>query len=162
MKSVAHPIWSLLLLVFVSTFLMGCASSLSGYNIVEISDEADAQGCKRIGLVTGNTYWGGFVSQNRSLEVAKSRALKQARAKGATHVLWLKMNKGVFGASVSGKAYVCSENANPIGVKADTTTKIIPLAKSLAPKKENAWGYAAVMRFESAGVDGNIPDLVEI
>jgi PBP1b-binding outer membrane lipoprotein LpoB len=156
MKVIAHQIWSLTLLVFLASLFSGCASTLSGYNIAEISDEADAQGCKKIGIVTGNTSWGGFVSQNRSLEVAKSRALKQARARGATHVLWLKMNKGVFGASISGKAYVCSDNANPIGEKADAAAKIIPLSKSLAPKKEKALGYAAVMRFESAGMDSGV------
>jgi hypothetical protein len=156
MKLIVHQICSLILFVFLSSLFLGCASTLSGYTIVEISDEADVQGCKKIGLVTGNTYWGGFVSQNRSLEVAKSRALKLARARGATHVLWLKMNKGVFGASISGKAYVCSENANLIGVKADNASKIIPLSKSLAPKKDKTSGYAAVMRFESAGIDSGV------
>lgn len=149
-----------MLLVFLSRFLMGCASTLAGYNIVEISDEADVQGCKRIGLVTGNTYWGGFLSQNRSLELAKKRALQQARSKGATHVLWLKTNKGVFGASVSGRAFVCSERVTPIGEKADTASRIIPLSKSLAPKKDKASGYAAVMRFESAGFDSGISMVV--
>jgi hypothetical protein len=156
MKLIVHLILPLILLVGISGSFSGCAPALAGYNIVEISDEADAQGCKKLGLVTGNTSWGGFVSQNRSLEVAKSRALKQARARGATHVLWLKMHKGVFGASITAKAYVCSENANPIGEKAEPAAKIIPLSKSLAPKKEKASGYAAVMRLESAGIDSGI------
>lgn len=156
MKLIAHQIWSLMLLIFLSSLFLSCASTLSGYNIVEISDEADVQGCKKIGLVTGSTHWGGFLSQNRSLQVAKERALEQARAKGATHVLWLKTDKGVLGASISGKAYVCSENANPIGEKAGNTTKIIPLSKSLTPRKEKASGYVAVMRFESVGIDSGV------
>jgi hypothetical protein len=156
MKVVARNTWPLMLLVFLLTFLTGCGSSLSRYTITEISDETDVQGCKRIGLVTGNTYWGGFASQNRSLDVAKNRALKQARAKGATHVLWVKMNKGVFGASITGKLYVCSENANPAGEKSDNATKILPLSRSLTPKKEKALGYVAVMRFETAGIDSGV------
>lgn|GEM_PF-1793003 len=160
MRLFARKIWSLMLLVFLSRFLIGCASTLSGHNIVEISDEADVQGCKRIGLVTGNTYWGGFLSQNRSLDLAKKRALQQARAKGATHVLWLKTNKGVFGASVSGRAFVCSESVTPNGEKADTASKIIPLSKSLAVKKDKASSYAAVMRFESAGIDSGVSMVV--
>jgi hypothetical protein len=159
MKYVVRPILSFLLLAFLSSFLTGCSSSLSNYNIMEISDEADVKGCKSLGLVTGKTYWGGFASQERSLDVAKSRALKQASRKGATHVMWLKTNKGVLGASISGELYVCSENANPIVEKTDTS-KIIPLSKSLSPKKEKASGYVAVMRFESAGIDSGVSMVV--
>jgi curli biogenesis system outer membrane secretion channel CsgG len=124
------------------------------YTIIEISNEADVQGCKKIGLVSGATHWGGFASQNLSLETAKKRALKQAGAKGATHVLWLHTSKGVFGASVVGKGYVCRENATV--ETPDTTSKIIPLSKSTAPKKDVASAHVAVMRFESGGADSAV------
>jgi len=62
------------------------------------------------------------------------------------------MKKGFFGASVSGKAFACLENTNPIAENTDNT-KIIPLSKSLTPKKEKALGYVAVMRFESFSID---------
>jgi curli biogenesis system outer membrane secretion channel CsgG len=152
MKLIAHQIWSFMLLAFLSGLLLGCASALSGSNIMEIADETEAQGCNKLGLVTGNSYWGGFTGQQLSLEVAKKRALDHAKAKGATRVLWLNMKKGFFGASVSGKAFACLENTNPIAENTDNT-KIIPLSKSLTPKKEKALGYVAVMRFESFSID---------
>ena len=98
----------------------------------------------------------GRISVSKEKFRGGKRALQQARAKGATHVLWLKTDKGVLGASISGKAYICSENANPIGEKAGNTTKIIPLSKSLTPRKEKASGYVAVMRFESVGIDSGV------
>jgi hypothetical protein len=123
---------------------------------MEVTDETEVQGCKNLGLVTGNSHWGGLTGQELSLEVAKKRALAHARAKGATHVLWLNMTKGFFGASVSGKAYVCSENANAITGKSDSASRIIPLSKSLTSKKQAPGGYAAVMRFESVGMDSGV------
>jgi hypothetical protein len=121
---------------------------------MEVTDETEVQGCKNLGLVTGNSHWGGLTGQELSLEVAKKRALAHARAKGATHVLWLNMTKGFFGATVSGKAYVCSENA--IAGKSDSASRIIPLSKSLTSKKQAPGGYAAVMRFESIGMDSGV------
>jgi Curli production assembly/transport component CsgG len=154
MKLLAPHLRSLILLAsFLSSFI-GCASSLSGRNIMEVTDETEVHGCKNLGLVTGNSHWGGLTGQELSLEVAKKRALAHARAKGATHVLWLNMTKGFFGASVSGKAYVCSENA--ITGKSDSASRIIPLSKSLTSKKQAPGGYAAVMRFESVGMDSGV------
>ena len=70
MKLIAHQIWSFMLLAFLSGLLLGCASTLSGSSIMEIADETEAQGCNKLGLVTGNSYWGGFTGQQLSLEVA--------------------------------------------------------------------------------------------
>jgi len=123
---------------------------------MEVTDETEVQGCKNLGLVTGNSHWGGLTGQELSLEVAKKRALAHARAKGATHVLWLDMKTGYFGASVSGKAYACSNSTGVIAGNSDTTSKIIPLSKSLTPKKQATGGYAAVMRFESTGIDSGV------
>jgi len=151
-----------LFLSYASIFLSGCASGLSTHSnsIIEASDETEVQGCNKLGIVTGNTYWGGFSGQKLSLEIAKKRALDKANAKGATRVLWLQMNTGFFGASVSGKAYACSEAVNPLSGNADNTTKSISLSKSSKQTKENALGYAAVMRFESVGIDSSISMVV--
>jgi len=156
MKMGAHQIWSLLPLLLLSGSLLGCASTLSGNTIIEITDETDVQGCQKLGLVTGNTYWGGFTGQKLSLDIAKKRALEHALAKGATRVLWMTMKTGFFGASVSGKAYACSESTNPIAGNTDTATRIIPLSKSLTPRKDRASGYVAVMRLESVGIDSGV------
>jgi hypothetical protein len=123
---------------------------------MEITDESEAQGCNKLGLITGNSYWGGFTGQKLSLEVAKQRALDKAVVKGATRVLWLTMKTGYWGASVSGKAYACSGNANSIVGAPDTTTKIIPLSKSLTPKNTITLGYVAVLRFESMSIDSGV------
>ena len=149
-----------LLLVFLSGALIGCAPTLSGSNIMEITDETEVQGCKKLGLITGNTHWAGFTGQELSLELAKKRALAQAGAKGATSVLWLRMNKGFFGASVSGKAYVCSGNATPTAGNTYNTTRITPLSKSPTPKKEMALGYVAVMRFEAVSIDSGVSIII--
>jgi hypothetical protein len=156
MKLIVDHIRFLMLLLFLSDFLLGCASTLPGHPMIEIADEAEVQGCKSLGLITGNSYWGGFTGQKLSLEVAKKRGLNQAEAKGATHVLWLNTSKGFFGASVSGKAYVCSENTNTAADNSDNAKKIIPLSKSLTQKKQGTGGYIAVMRFESFSIDSGV------
>ncbi|MGB7566274.1 MAG: CsgG/HfaB family protein [Chitinivibrionales bacterium] len=156
MKLIIYPVWSLMLLAFLSGLLIGCASTYSGNSIMETTDETEVQGCGKLGLITGNSYWGGFSGQKLSLEIAKKRALEQANTKGATRVLWTTMKKGFFGASVTGKAYVCSETTNPIAGNTDAAAKIIPVSKSLTPKKETASGYAAVMRFESISIDSGV------
>jgi curli biogenesis system outer membrane secretion channel CsgG len=159
MKILTRQILSLMPLVFLSGSLLGCASTFSGNTIMVIADETEAQGCDKLGVITGNSYWGGFTGQKLSLEVAKKRALTQANAKGATRVLWLKTNTGFFGASVSGKAYVCSEKITPPAGNTDNV-KIIPLSKSLTPRKETALGNAAVMRFESIGIDSGVSMII--
>ncbi len=146
----------LLLLSLLVSLFAGCASTLSNHNITEISDEAECRGCKDLGQVTGNSHWGGLTGQEISLEVAKKRALQHAAIKGATHVLWLSMTKGFWGASVSGKAYACSETASAGAAHSTGTSKVIPLSKSLAPQKQAPGGSAAVMRLEPAGVDSGV------
>jgi hypothetical protein len=150
----AFNIFLSLVMPLVLGCLLGCASTYSGSNITIIADELQVHGCKDLGLVIGKSHWGGFTGQEASLEVAKKRALARAGAKGATHVLWLKMKTGVFGASVSGRAYVCFDNRNPAVGNAGDTSKIIPLSKSIT--KQSSGGSAAVMRFESAGIDSGV------
>jgi hypothetical protein len=128
MKVVVFRIWTLLPLVFLSGLLTGCASTYSGKGIVEITDEADMQGCKKLGIVTGKTHWAGFTGQELSLDIAKKRALNRARDKGATRIIWTKTKTGFFGASVSGNAYACDKGL----------------------------GYAAVMRFEFVSIDSGV------
>lgn len=156
MKRTFKYLWTLFPFLIMSGLLIGCAHRLSGFNIVEIADKAEVQGCRSIGIVDGKSHWGGFTGQDLSLEIAKSRALNLARDKGATHVLWLKLNKGFFGASVSGKIYYCPPDAGATGAQAEASRKIIPLAESNAPKREPALGSVAVMRFESVGIDSGI------
>jgi hypothetical protein len=153
MKLILKRILPLLLSVSLSVCLLGCAPNLSNYKYTEIADETEVQGCQKMGLVTGASYWGGFSGQNLSLEVAKKRALQQAQTKGATHVLWLTLKKGFFGASVSGKAYCCPANTKTM---VDNAPKIIPLAKSVTPKQDSTAGAVAVMRFESVGIDSGV------
>jgi PBP1b-binding outer membrane lipoprotein LpoB len=160
MKLVVRQRCFLLVSVFTIISLSGCAPKLSGYTILEIADETEVQGCKEIGLISGRSHWGGMTGQDLSLEVAKKRALNLAKAKGATHVLWLKLNKGFFGASVSGKIFFCQSSTNATAENGDKSHKIIPLSKSVTPKKEMASGSVAVMRFESAGVDSSISMVV--
>jgi Curli production assembly/transport component CsgG len=137
MKSVEHRSRLPVLAAFFVSFLIGCASTLPVRNVVEIADETEALGCKKLGPIAGNTHWGGFTGQELSLELAKKRALNHPSAKGATHVLWLKLKKGFFGASASGRAYVCTENA-------ETRPSV----------------YAAVMRFESIGIDSGVSMII--
>jgi len=154
MKFTVKRICPFVIPLFLFTFFSGCAPSLSGYNILEIADQTEVQGCRQLGLVTGRSHWGGFTGQDVSLEIAKKRALNLAKAKGATHVLWLKLTKGFFGASVSGKIYFCQSNA--IVENGDGSHRIIPLSKSVSPKNERALSSVAVMRFESAGIDSSV------
>ncbi|HMD67921.1 MAG TPA: CsgG/HfaB family protein [Chitinivibrionales bacterium] len=156
MKFLVHHILVFMLFVVLSGSILGCASTLSGHKILEITDETEVQGCKKLGLVIGKSHWGGLTGQELSLDVAKKRALQHARAKGATHVLWLDMKTGVFGASVSGQAYACSNNAGKIVGNPDTASKIIPVSKSLSTKKPGTAGFAAVMRFECTGIDSGV------
>ena len=123
-----YRIWFLWALVFLSGSLIGCASTYSGKGIVEITDEAEVQGCTKVGIVTGKTHWGGFTGQEVSLNLAKKRALDRARAKGATRIIWTNTKTGFFGASASGNAYACDKGS----------------------------GYAAVMRFESVSIDTGV------
>jgi len=160
MKIIAPWIWFLPVLVFSSGSLIGCASTYSGAGIMEIGDETESQGCAKLGLIHGNSHWGGFTGQKLSLEVAKKRALNNATAKGATRVLWLTAKTGFFGASVSGKAFACSEAAVPFAGNIDKGATIIPVAQSLSPGNEKALSYAAVMRFESSGGDSGVSMVV--
>jgi curli biogenesis system outer membrane secretion channel CsgG len=160
MKLILNRFRSLLLAVFLSGSIIGCASTLSGHKILEITDEKDVQGCTKLGLVTGKSHWGGLTGQELSLQVAKKRALSRARAKGATHVMWLDMKTGVLGASVSAQAYACQSVKSTAAGNSDTASKIIPLSKSLTPKKQATGGYAAVMRFESTGIDSGVSMVV--
>jgi len=63
---------------------------------MEIADETEAAGCKKLGLVMGNSYWGGFYRQQLSLDVQKKRAWIMPRPKAQTRVLWLKQEKRIF------------------------------------------------------------------
>lgn len=156
MKLLVHHALFFMLFVFLSCSFLGCASSLSGRKIFEITDETEMQGCTKLGLVTGKSHWGGLTGQEASLQVAKNRALSHARAKGATHVLWLDMKTGYLGASVSGQAYACPSAKSATAGNSDTASKIIPLSKSLTSKKRATGGNAAVMRFEFTGVDSGV------
>jgi hypothetical protein len=133
------PIKFFLPLVFFSSLFIGCASTFSGRSIVEVPDETEVKECKNIGFIVGKSHWGGVTGQELSLEVAKKRALHNAQIKGATHVVWMNMEKGFFGATVTGKAYVCGT-----------------VSKSLTQKKQAPGGYTAVMRFESTGADSGV------
>jgi hypothetical protein len=156
MKFIVKQTCSLLILAFISSLLSGCVPKLSSSSILELADETEAQGCREIGIIAGKSHWGGMTGQDLSLEVAKKRALNLAKARGATHVLWLKLNKGFFGASVSGKIYFCQSNTTAMVENAKNSQKTISLSKSVTTKKEIASGSVAVMRFESAGVDSSI------
>jgi len=149
----ARKLRSLVLLALSFSSLLGCASSIPGHILIEAADETDVQGCTKLGIVTGNTYWGGFTGQKLSLELAKKRAMDKAWAKGATRVLWLKTSSGFFGAAATGKAYACAENPNIHAENPDNSGKVIPLSKSLETRKQTSLSYAAVMRFESASLD---------
>jgi hypothetical protein len=146
----ARRLRSLLLSAISVSALLGCASSIPSHTLIEAADETDVQGCTKLGIVTGNTSWGGFTGQKLSLELAKKRAMDKAWAKGATRVLWTKTSSGIFGAAATGKAYACRENPN---IHAENSDKVIPVSKSLESGNQTSMGYAAVMRFESASLD---------
>ncbi|HUI94022.1 MAG TPA: CsgG/HfaB family protein [Chitinivibrionales bacterium] len=134
----------------------GCAPSLPKRAIVEITDESQCRGCKDLGIVTGDSHWGGLTGQDLSLDVAKKRALHFAAAKGATHILWLDMKKGVTGASVSGRAYASTaSNGN-----SDSATAARAPTPSSAARTRAPVSNVAVMRFETTGDDSGVSAVV--
>jgi hypothetical protein len=129
-----------LLSMSAGSLLVSCAPSLRNSKIVESADVKEMRGCKELGSVTGKSHWGGLTGQETSLRIAKQRALAYAETRGATTIVWTKMERGFFGATVTGAAFACSE-------------KVIPLATSLAPGKQAPGNDAGIMRFEAAGAD---------
>jgi hypothetical protein len=91
--------------------LAGCAPSLSaGARALVDADVSRVRGCASLGIVTGDTQWGGPAG-DKGAERSKDEVREQAARLGATHLVWLSTSSDL-GSMASANAYRCPAASN--------------------------------------------------
>jgi hypothetical protein len=105
----AHPNVKVIRVALVPVLLLaGCATTGSVQPTIVEADERSVAECSFLLDTVGSSMLG-IAFSRRSVANAKEAALKDARAAGATHVVWQAITPPTVsaGATVHGKAYRC-------------------------------------------------------
>ncbi len=91
----------------VTGMLAGCASATPArIEGIQIADDPQVVGCAYLDTVSGTSGWYGWFG-DRGTDNARIQALGQARAIGATHVVWLTAPQTYGSTRADAKAYRC-------------------------------------------------------
>jgi hypothetical protein len=94
--------------LFIMLLLTACAASPTVIRVREAVPDM-VMGCEFISTVHASS--GGCLFFGGGLESVKDKALIKAESIGATHIVWTNLESGSLGASATGRAYKCKEQA---------------------------------------------------
>ena len=96
------------LFIFSTVVLLGCTTYPNKFQIQHV-EAIDGERCKLRGMIEGSSLAGQMIS-GVDVETAKSRALNQAEALRATHVIWTEVESSYEGTVAIGEAYQCKKS----------------------------------------------------
>ena len=104
----------ILILIFALT---ACSTahvdSPSTTNDVRDASEAQMKECADLGEVTGKSPYGGMAADDVGIQNAKNEVRAKVSQLGGSHVVWIKLDKGLWGSKAIGQAYSCSRSVHP-------------------------------------------------
>ena len=103
----------ILSLISVSTFVSGCATTLSNKGaFVRVTNQAEeVKNCKYLGQVSASSSWGGFAATGIGFESAMNELKNKAAERGATVLLTQVISNTMGGTRMIGDAYYCQNRS---------------------------------------------------
>ena len=103
----------ILSLIFASTFVSGCATTLSNKGaFVRVTNQSEeVQNCKYLGQVSASSSWGGFAATGIGFESAMNELKNKAAEMGANVLLTQVISNTMGGTRMIGDAYYCQNRS---------------------------------------------------
>jgi len=102
-----------LFLIFASTFISGCATTLTnkGAYVRVTNQYEEVKNCKYLGQATSSSGWGGFAATGIGFESAMSELKNKAAEMGANVLLTQVISNTMGGTRMIGDAYYCKNRS---------------------------------------------------
>jgi hypothetical protein len=104
------PAKYIIITLFCITFISCASRSVTGKDVILISNPALIENCKSLGKVHGSDHaFGGAIGKHVAQANARKRAQNMAGEMGADIILIVSETKSFSGGEIVGEAYKCAE-----------------------------------------------------